>query len=344
MEIAWVAPGATVCTPEGDTVPFAPEDTEMVNPTVQEPEERQKGFAGSLLAHCAFVVQAAHEFVAWLQMGAVPLHWLSAVQAKQLPDASHQGCEAFFALHCPFVAHATHEPAAESQIGVMPVHWASAVHWLVRSKLAGVGASGVDAATAYCPEIELAAALTLAIPAAVVVAVMHPAAAGTQAAPPLSVAVAPLMGAWKVTTAPGTAAPAPSRTSACSCDPNAAPTVPVCGLPACTWMVWPPSFVSVNLAGVETPETLVVTVKTPPVAFAVTLEKPEESVVALTLAPLELPFETVHDAPDAGTAVYVTVAAGMGLPAASRTTATRGAAYCVLIGAICGSVELPPLT
>ena len=434
MEIAWVAPGATVCTPEGDTVPFAPEDTEMVNPTVQEPEERQKGFAGSLLAHCAFVVHAAHEFVAWLQMGAVPLHWLSAVQAKQLPDASHQGCEAFFALHCPFVAHATHEPAAESQIGVMPVHWASAVHWLVRSKLAGVGASGVDAATAYCPEIELAAALTLAIPAAVVVAVMHPAAAGTQAAPPLSVAVAPLVGAWKVTTAPGTAAPAPSRTSACSCDPNAAPTVPVCGLPACTWMVWPPSFVSVNLAGVETPETLAVTVKTPPVAFAVavtlaspelsvtavaadraavaplepvcaakftvmpgselpeasattttkalakalpvgvvcgfpltmntaagpvetfcrrkvagmatpdtdavtvkaptvplavavTLEKPEESVVALTVAPLELPFETVQDAPEAGTAVYVTVAPGMGLPAASRTTATRGAAY-----------------
>src|SRR5207244_3305462 len=135
MEIAWVAPGATVCTPEGDTVPFAPEDTEMVNPTVQEPEERQKGFAGSLLAHCASVVR-----------------------------------------------------------------------WLVRSKVAGVGGSGGDAATAYCPGIELAAALPLAIPAAVVVAVMHPAAAGTQAAPPLSVAVAPLMGAWKVTTAPGTAA------------------------------------------------------------------------------------------------------------------------------------------
>src|SRR3989442_1434381 len=255
MEIAWVAPGATVCTPEGDTVPFAPEDAAMVNPTVQEPEGRQKGFAGSLLAHCAFVVHVAHEFVAWLQMGVVPLHWLSAVHAKQLPDASHQGCEAFLLLHCAFVAHATHELVDESQIGVMPVHWASAVHWLVRSKLAGVGALGVEAATAYCPEIELAVALRLAIPAAFVVAVMHPAVAGTQAEPPLSVAVAPLVGAWKVTTAPSTAAPAPSRTSACNCEPNAAPTVAVCGLPACTSMVCPPSFVSVNVAGVETPAT-----------------------------------------------------------------------------------------
>src|SRR5438445_4373794 len=280
--MASVAPGPTICVPEGDTVPLAPADGVMMNPGLQVPEDWQNGFAGSLLPHCAFVVHEAHEFVAWLQMGVVPLHWLSAMQAKQLPDASQKGCEAFLLLHCAFVPHETHEWVEVSQIGVMPVHWASAVHWLVRSKLAGVGALGVDAATAYCPEIELAAALTLASPAAVVVAVMHPAEAGTQAAPPLSVAVAPLVGAWKVTTAPGTAAPPPSRTSACSCDPNAAPTVPVCGLPACTWMVWPPSFVSVNLAGVETPETLAVTVKTPTFAFAVTetLARPELLVTA----------------------------------------------------------------
>src|SRR6266852_4035396 len=396
-------PGATVCAPEGDTVPFAPADQLIVNPAPQAPEPRHKGFAGSLLAHCGSVVQAAQEFVAWLQMG------------------------------------------------VVPAHWESAVHWLVKLKLAAVGAFGVEAVTAYSPEIELAVALRLAIPDAFVVAVMHPAAAGTQAEPPLSVAVAPLAGAWNVTTTPATAAPVPSRTSACSCEANAAPTVAVCGLPACTWMVWPPSFVSVNVAGVETPDTLAVTVKTPPVAFAVavtlaspelsvtavaaesvavaplepvcaakftvmpgselpeasattttkglakalpvgvvcgfpltmntaagpvetfcsrkvagvatpetdavtvkaptvalavavTLDMPEESVVAFTLAPLEMPFETVQDAPEAGTAVYVTVAPGMGLPAASRTTATRGAAYCVLIGASCGSVELPPLT
>src|SRR5438874_151725 len=62
------------------------------------------------------------------------------------------------------------------------------------------------------------------------------------------------------------------------------------------------------------------------------------------VAPLELPFDTVHDAPEAGTAVYVTVTPGMELPAASRTTATSGAAYCVLSGASCGSVVLPPFT
>src|SRR5207248_3230607 len=121
--------------------------------------------------------------------------------------------------------------------------------------------------------------------------------------------VAPLVGAWNVTTAPCTAAPVPSRTRACSCEPNPVPTVAVWGLPPCTWMVSSPSFVSVNVAGVDTPDTLAVTVKTPHVAFAVelavavTLDRPEESVVALTLAPLEAPFDTVHDAPEAGTAV-----------------------------------------
>ena len=131
---------------------------------------------------------------------------------------------------------------------------------MVRSKLAGVGAFGVEAETAYCPEIELAVAVRLAMPDAFVVAVMQPAAAGTQAEPPLSVAVAPLVGAWNVTTAPGVAVPVPSRTSACSCEANAAPTVAVCGLPACTWIVHPPSFVSVNVAGVETPDTVAVAV------------------------------------------------------------------------------------
>src|SRR5437899_2388222 len=150
-------------------------------------------------------------------MGVEPLHWLSAVHAKQLPDASHHGCEAFLVLHWVLVVHATHERVDESQMGVMPVHWESAVHWFVRSKLAAVGALGVDAATVYRPEIELAVALTLPIPEAFVVAVMHPTAAGTQAEPPLSVAVAPLAGAWTVTTAPCTAAPVPSRPRAGSC-------------------------------------------------------------------------------------------------------------------------------
>ena len=115
-------PGATVCAPEGDTVPFAPADTLIVNPAPQAPEPRHKGFAGSLLAHWGSVVQAAQEFVAWLQMGVVPVHWLSAVHAKQAPDASQMGCDGFLLLHCVLVAHATQEFVATSQIGVMPVH------------------------------------------------------------------------------------------------------------------------------------------------------------------------------------------------------------------------------
>src|SRR3989475_8748140 len=212
-------------------------------------------------------------------MGVEPLHWLSAVHAKQLPDASHHGCEALLVLHWVMMLHATLERVVESQMGVMPVHWESAVHWFLRSKLAAVGALGVDAATVYRPEIELAVALTVPIPEAFVVAVMHPTAAGTQAEPPLSVAVAPLVGAWNVTTAPCTAAPVPSRTRACSCEPNPVPTVAVCGLPACTWMVSPPSFVSANVAGVDTPEPLAATVRTPPLAFpvALTLASPEPS-------------------------------------------------------------------
>ena len=102
--------------------------------------------------------------------------------------------------------------------------------------------------------------MRLATPLASAVAVMQPAAEGTHAEPPLSVAVAALAGAWNVTTAPTATAPVPSRTSACSWVANAVPTVAVCGLPACTWMLHPPSFVSVNVAGVATPATLAVTV------------------------------------------------------------------------------------
>jgi len=96
---------------------------------------------------------------------------------------------------------------------------------------------------------------------------------------------------------------------------------------------------------VTTPATEAVTVNAPTVALAVatTLESPEASVVTVTVAPLVLPFDTVQDAPEAGTAVYVTVTPGTGFPAASRTTARSGAAYCVLMGADCGSVVLPPL-
>ena len=100
-----------------------------------------------MLPHCASVVQGVHVFVAWLQMGVEPLHWLSEMHAKHAPETSHQGCAALFVLHCVLFEHAKHAWLVVSQIGLVPVHCESAVHWLVRSKLAVVGAFGVVDAT-----------------------------------------------------------------------------------------------------------------------------------------------------------------------------------------------------
>src|ERR671934_2912857 len=97
--------------------------------------------------------------------------------------------------------------------------------------------------------MDLALAVTLAMPSAFVVAVMQPGAAGTQAEPPLSVAVAPLVGAWNVTTTPDAAAPVPSTTSAWSGETKGVPTGAGCGRPPCTLIVHPASLVSVKVAG-----------------------------------------------------------------------------------------------
>ena len=285
-----------------------------------------------MLLHCASVVHAVHELVAWLQIGVEPLHWVSAMHAKQAPEASHHGCETFLLLHCVFVEHAAQAWLVVSQIGVMPLHCESAVHWFVRSKLAAVGALGVVAATRYTPEFEFAVALRLAMPDASVVAVMQPAATGTHAEPPLSVAVVPLVGAWNVTTTPAVAAPVPSSTSACSCEAKAVPTVAVCGLPAWTWMVHPKSFVRLNVAGVATPVTLAVAVYTPPtpLAVAMTLASPEPSLTALgaervAVAPLALDC-----------AAKLTVMPGSELPDASATTTTSGLPNALPVGVVCG--------
>jgi primosomal replication protein N len=61
----------------------------------------------SLLLHCASVLQATQEFVASLQIGVLPLHCVSELHAKQLPDGSQIACAGFFALHWALLAHAT---------------------------------------------------------------------------------------------------------------------------------------------------------------------------------------------------------------------------------------------
>ena len=94
----------------------------------------------------------------------------------------------------------------------------------------------------------------------------------------------------------------------------------------------PPSFVSVNVAGFATPETLAVTVYVPPVALlvAVTLASPELFVTALAadrvaVAPLE-----------ALCAAKFSVMFGSELPEASATVTTSGLANALPSGAVCG--------
>jgi hypothetical protein len=287
------------------------------------------------LAHCASVAHAAQAFVASLQIGVAPLHWVSERQAKQLPDGSQYGCEAFFPLHCASLAHATQAWAVVSQIGVDPLHCELAVHWFVRSKSAVVGAFAVEATTKYSPETPFAVAVTLARPLMSVVAVLQPDAAGEQAEPPASVAVAPLDGAWNVTTAFCTALPSEASTTTCKAEPNAVLTVADCGLPAFTAMVSPPSLTSEKVAGVA-PVTLAVTVYEPPVALAVavTLARPDESVTALDAERVAVaPLEAVW-------AAKLTVTLGSELPEASATTTTRGLTNALLVGVVCGE----PLT
>src|SRR5215470_1001421 len=205
---------------------------------------------------------------------------------------------------------------------------------LVRVNVAGDATPATLAVTVKTPPFAFAVAVTLASPELSVTAVAAD-----------SVAVAPLepVCAAKFTVMPGSELPEASATTTTSGLAKALPVGVVCEFPLTMNTAAGPveTFCRWKVAGVATPETEAVTVKAPTVALAVavTLDMPDESVAAVTLAPLEAPFETVHEAPAAGTAVYVTVTPGMGLPAASRTTASSGAAYCVLIGAVCGSVE-----
>jgi hypothetical protein len=105
-----------------------------------------------------------------------------------------------------------------------------------------------------------AVAVTLALPAASVVAVAA-----------LRVAAAPVAGTANVTVAPETGLPSLSFTIATSDAPNAVATTVVCELPAetTTEAAVPASFKSANDAEADTPVTDAVTPYEPSVAFAV---------------------------------------------------------------------------
>ena len=77
-----------------------------------------------------------------------------------------------------------------------------------------------------------------------------------------NVPLAPEEGAVNVTVAPSTGFESLSRTVATKGDPNAAPTVAVCPDPLTALIVvtGPAVLVRLKLAGVETPETMAITV------------------------------------------------------------------------------------
>src|SRR5207245_73208 len=93
----------------------------------------------------------------------------------------------------------------------------------------------------------------VATPDAFVVAVLTP---------PTNVPLAPLVGAANVTVTPLTGLLKESFTVACSCVVNAVLTVALCGVPAAAAMLAaaPAKLVREKLAGVETPETVAITV------------------------------------------------------------------------------------
>src|SRR5947207_8408073 len=96
----------------------------------------------------------------------------------------------------------------------------------------------------------------------------------------------------------------------------------------------PAVFVSEKSAAVATPATLAVTVYGPPATLLAVkvadVATPLPLVVAVFTPPAKLPLAPLPGAPN------VTVTPATGLPPASFTVATSGAANAVLIVALCG--------
>jgi hypothetical protein len=177
-----------------------------------------------------------------------------------------------------------------------------------------------DALTGYVPATVSAVAVTEARPVASVVA-----------GEPRITADAPPPGAVNVTATFGTGLPSESVTRATSADPNAEPTVAVCGLPLFTVTVaaGPGVFVSENEAVVATPAVSALTAYAPATVFAVaaTVARPALFVVAGDAT-------ITADAPELG-GVNVTATPGTGLPLESVTRATSDWANAVPTVALC---------
>src|SRR4051812_31106198 len=122
---------------------------------------------------------------------------------------------------------------------------------------------GAVAATLYLPATVFAAnARAVAMPLLSVVAVFMP---------PAKLPLAPVVGAMKVTTIPGTGLPLLSFTRTCNALPNAVPTVALWLFPATmlSFAGAPAVFVIVNEADPETPVAVATTAYVPVLLFAV---------------------------------------------------------------------------
>ena len=195
---------------------------------------------------------------------------------------------------------------------------------LVRAKVAEEAPEAL-AITLYEPIVELAVAVTLAIPEALVTAVAAE-----------SAALAPVTGPAKVTVTPLTGLFPASRTVTRRGVVKAVPNTADWEVPPLAVTVEAAPAVLVNEKGVTTatPDTEAVTLKAPAVllAVAVTLAMPEAFVNAVAADSAAL-------APEPG-AANDTVTPGTGLLCASLTVTCRAAGNAVLIGPVWG---VPPV-
>jgi len=159
-----------------------------------------------------------------------------------------------FTVACNCVVNAVFTVAL-CGVPAVAVIFAAAPARFVSAKLAGVETPDTDAVTLYGPPAVVLAVKTAAVatPKEFVVAVVTP---------PANVPLAPLPGAANVTVTPLTGLPPASFTVAWNCVVYAVPTVALCGVPAVAVMLaaGPVKLVSEKFAGVETPETVAVTV------------------------------------------------------------------------------------
>jgi hypothetical protein len=92
------------------------------------------GSAAFLVMHCASLAQAAHAWVATLQMGVVPEQLASVVHMTHEPAPApvpvmHAGAVVLLVRHCASLAQAAQTCVEVLQMGVVPVQLASTVHW-----------------------------------------------------------------------------------------------------------------------------------------------------------------------------------------------------------------------